>query len=1217
MGQEDMNVIRNRNEYSKHVGRATIIDYSYNMFQQVRTYLMACAEPYEFSQFSRKNVGRTTVVDDDASMGLAQIMGVARQMGTLVYLTGSGADEVLSDYGFNGTRIFPQSTLGGRFPENLAEVFPWAIFHGGTMRDYIMKEELVGGAFGIEARYPFLDKHFVQEFLWLHSDVKNFEYKHVLHSYFARHEYPFKHRDKTGFSSAENRILSPQSLVYEMGEYFQKGGSEEGFGGARTLDPATMSNIDFLVDQHVDVENGGSTPPEIGTSSLSSGDSLKVRNMMLLQNHKDVFQRRQQARMLREQGGYAKKYWNAEISRNDFGRDIYIGYYTPLIHIERDSSDMCWKDNTGYSITTLDDDSLRALEEQHVEDAPGTKNIKGEAPKKEDGSTTTSGADGVALSPSTTPLLEANYTHMSEDFLAADDTGQATSSASPASAALSEEKRTDQETSAASSSASVKAERKIETFYVDPVIHREPGDNFMRSLGYWASRLLREQPWLTEAIRPEMVGFIQEFETALHVKSELNEFLKILVVGRDEEKANRLIDNLPEALKLHAVRLEKRAETSILSFSQKQFSDTMGLKAKDERKEALESFMSTPGMEKYALTDDFLTFGAQVYGEYRRREWGSLAELYNFLEDKVSVVLSSTPPPPEVEGSGNSRKHEQLLEGKIEEEQGPQGDAPTSFVTTSRLRSAFESTGWLNVQVDDKYLGLIERFFRVFAEFSLLFYAEPASATVMLLDSDRLNFHSHGCGARRSVVNSFLNLGFGDKIVFGAGLPAEPPDLLDTCSFMKWPESKSRKELEARLNTLDETAKSVADHGFSTLVATQDEEGHDESEDKYLPVDKNGDNVGRTKRSANREKLAEWLHDKVDNHETDTEGEGGAYDGESLKAAASLCSGYFRRPKFAAYQDGRQDIRMPNFSSHYNMPQEGFFVGRLHAVSRFFRFFKAWTALHASQCAGETWVPVKELAQDLPAAELLAYLQTQEEYGPVRDLSSSSGQEGHEFRFSPAGGQKEVPTAEQIQEMDQPALMLRGAATNPRCKASLIFHLYFLTAPEHVELDYEGSIVMTLDGYTNHVWHQDYGLLYITWDHLLCFSGGSREFTESRETIYEYELLTKRPPQAKMSSNHDVSESGHPGSNSMNTLADRTTIKKMQELSSEDRKRFFQTMQRLDMRAADRSLSAREFERQLRDAVAGATSTSDGRRRGHFDASSLLEAVREVWQSLE
>ncbi len=64
-------------------------------------------------------------------------------------MSGSGGDEILTDYGFQGVKIYPQSTLGGAFPD-LTEVFPWRNFFLGTMRSYLMKEEMVGGTLGVE-----------------------------------------------------------------------------------------------------------------------------------------------------------------------------------------------------------------------------------------------------------------------------------------------------------------------------------------------------------------------------------------------------------------------------------------------------------------------------------------------------------------------------------------------------------------------------------------------------------------------------------------------------------------------------------------------------------------------------------------------------------------------------------------------------------------------------------------------------------------------------------------------------------------------------------------------------------------------------------------------------------------------------------------------------------------------------------------------------------
>ena len=70
-----------------------------------------------------------------------------------MYLSGSGADETISDYGFGGEKFYPHSNFGGYFPEQLGAIFPWRDFFLGTQRDYLMKEELVAGAHGIESRY--------------------------------------------------------------------------------------------------------------------------------------------------------------------------------------------------------------------------------------------------------------------------------------------------------------------------------------------------------------------------------------------------------------------------------------------------------------------------------------------------------------------------------------------------------------------------------------------------------------------------------------------------------------------------------------------------------------------------------------------------------------------------------------------------------------------------------------------------------------------------------------------------------------------------------------------------------------------------------------------------------------------------------------------------------------------------------------------------------
>lgn len=92
---------------------------------------------------------------------------------------------------------WPRATqLKGVFPEKL-EV--WRNFYGNYQRAYLTKEEYVAGAFGIETRYPFLDRDVVQEFLWLTPELKNRNYKAPLYEYLARNDYPFDVGKKTGF----------------------------------------------------------------------------------------------------------------------------------------------------------------------------------------------------------------------------------------------------------------------------------------------------------------------------------------------------------------------------------------------------------------------------------------------------------------------------------------------------------------------------------------------------------------------------------------------------------------------------------------------------------------------------------------------------------------------------------------------------------------------------------------------------------------------------------------------------------------------------------------------------------------------------------------------------------------------------------------------------------------------------------------------------------
>jgi asparagine synthetase B (glutamine-hydrolysing) len=142
---------------------------------------------------------RYDIKQDQASLGLASICRRARQEQRRVYFSGQGADEIISDYGFAGRKIFKHSEFGGMFPEDLQGFFPWHSFWDGTQVQYLNKEEYVAGHYGIETRYPFLDRDLVQEFLWLTADLKNSRYKSCLDHYLHSRKWPYHQGEKLGF----------------------------------------------------------------------------------------------------------------------------------------------------------------------------------------------------------------------------------------------------------------------------------------------------------------------------------------------------------------------------------------------------------------------------------------------------------------------------------------------------------------------------------------------------------------------------------------------------------------------------------------------------------------------------------------------------------------------------------------------------------------------------------------------------------------------------------------------------------------------------------------------------------------------------------------------------------------------------------------------------------------------------------------------------------
>ncbi len=137
--------------------------------------------------------------EDPGAIGLSYILERMKNIDSEIKIvaSGQGADEVFSNiqsYSFEK----PNPKF---FTENLKDIFPWQNFYYGTQISYLGKEESIGGSFGLETRYPFLDKNVVQEYLNLKPELKNKYYKSPITNFLMQNNYPFrKNNTKTGFN---------------------------------------------------------------------------------------------------------------------------------------------------------------------------------------------------------------------------------------------------------------------------------------------------------------------------------------------------------------------------------------------------------------------------------------------------------------------------------------------------------------------------------------------------------------------------------------------------------------------------------------------------------------------------------------------------------------------------------------------------------------------------------------------------------------------------------------------------------------------------------------------------------------------------------------------------------------------------------------------------------------------------------------------------------
>ncbi len=158
--------------------------------------------------------------EDGGAIGLYKICEYMSKLGFNTLISGSGADEIYSDYGFNGKKFFTHSEFGGLFPENLSEIFPWKKFYGDTQRSYLKKDEMISGLFGIEGRYPYLDKDLIQAFISLKTTIKNQRYKNCLASFLVENNYPFEEEVKDGFYPKKSKYTIYERIYNKFKNIF-------------------------------------------------------------------------------------------------------------------------------------------------------------------------------------------------------------------------------------------------------------------------------------------------------------------------------------------------------------------------------------------------------------------------------------------------------------------------------------------------------------------------------------------------------------------------------------------------------------------------------------------------------------------------------------------------------------------------------------------------------------------------------------------------------------------------------------------------------------------------------------------------------------------------------------------------------------------------------------------------------------------------------------
>ena len=203
VGSENIDVLSQRNYLMQISGNDhDLLNFTQPLRNIAHQHIENNVEEFKYtirSMSSDYNEYWLSLKDDNGSNGLSFISSLAKRDTNKIYISGQGADELFADYGFNGKKKYPHSNFGGLFPDDLNTIFPWPSVYESSMESYLAKEEHIAGSYGLEARYPFLDPKVVQEFLWTTPELKNSNYKSVIHNYLQENNFPMAVNEKIGF----------------------------------------------------------------------------------------------------------------------------------------------------------------------------------------------------------------------------------------------------------------------------------------------------------------------------------------------------------------------------------------------------------------------------------------------------------------------------------------------------------------------------------------------------------------------------------------------------------------------------------------------------------------------------------------------------------------------------------------------------------------------------------------------------------------------------------------------------------------------------------------------------------------------------------------------------------------------------------------------------------------------------------------------------------